>query len=87
MKDNYNMCPLNTMLDFPITYQHASVLCQSLCACLHQKVKKASFLFINIKYLPKRESTHANVQSLSLKRKEGIQSRSVLTCMHNCLKV
>ena len=29
---------VNIILDFPITYRNASVLCQLECACLHKTV-------------------------------------------------
>jgi len=55
---------VNIILDFPITYLNASVLSQTECACLYQTVTMAVFFFLNNgKELPKRESTHANVQS------------------------
>ena len=47
----------------PITYNNVSVLCNSECACLHQTVNRVVFVIKVMKYLPKRESTHANVQS------------------------
>ena len=31
------------ILDFPVTYRNASVLCQSECACLHKTVNMAVF--------------------------------------------
>jgi len=31
------------ILDFPITYRNASVICQSECACLHKTVNMAVF--------------------------------------------
>ena len=31
------------ILDFPITYRNASVLCQSECACLHKTVNMVVF--------------------------------------------
>ena len=31
------------ILDFPITYRHASVFCQSECACLHKTVNMVVF--------------------------------------------
>jgi len=34
------------ILDFPITYRNASVLCQSSCACLHKTVNMVVF-FVN----------------------------------------
>jgi len=34
---------VNIVLDFPITYNNASVLCQKECACLHQKVNIVVF--------------------------------------------
>ena len=41
-----------------------SVLCQSDCACPHKTVNMVVFFFkYDVKYLPKRESKLANVQS------------------------
>ena len=34
---------ITILLDFPITYRNASVLCQSECACLHKTLKMAVF--------------------------------------------
>ena len=31
------------ILDFPITYRNASVICQSVCACLHKTVNIVVF--------------------------------------------
>ena len=31
------------ILDFPVTYRNASVLCQSECACLHKTVNMVVF--------------------------------------------
>ena len=31
------------LLDFPLTYRNASVLCQSECACLHKTVNRVVF--------------------------------------------
>ena len=36
---------VNIILDFPITYRNASVLCQSECACLHQTVNIVPVVF------------------------------------------
>ena len=55
---------VNIISDFPITYKNASVLYQSEFTCLHQTVNMVVFFPKKKgKYLPKRESTHANVQS------------------------
>ena len=42
VKDN-NIFPCLLILDFPITYRNASVLCQSECPCLHKIVKMVVF--------------------------------------------
>ena len=34
---------VNIILDFPITYRNASVICQSECACLHKTVNMVVF--------------------------------------------
>ena len=49
------------ILDFPITYTSASVLCQSECPCLHKTVNMLVF-FAKSNENPKRETTHANLQ-------------------------
>ena len=55
---------VNIILDFPVTYRNDSVVCQSECTCLHKTVNMVVFFTKKItKYLPKRESNHANVQS------------------------
>jgi len=38
VKDNNIIVHVYIILDFPITYRNASVLCQSECPCLHQTV-------------------------------------------------
>jgi len=50
------------ILDFLITYRNTSMRCQSECACLHKTVNMVKQLLKVVK-IPKRESTHANVQS------------------------
>ena len=37
------------ILDFPITYRNASVLCQSECTCLHKTVNMVVFFVISNK--------------------------------------
>ena len=39
----YIYVQVNIILDFPITYKNASVLCQIECACLHQTVNRVFF--------------------------------------------
>jgi len=39
----FNVKDIN-ILDFPITFRNASVLCQSECICLHKTVNMAVFL-------------------------------------------
>jgi len=52
------------ILDFLITYKNASVLCQSECSYLQKTVYMVVFVVKrNESTYPKRESTHANVQS------------------------
>jgi len=53
---------VNIILDFPITYKNASVLCQLEYECLHKIVNTLVFL---IKY------DENSCTELSLKRKEG----------------
>ena len=42
IKDTY-ILPFYLILDFPITYRNAYVLCQSECACLHKTVNMVVF--------------------------------------------
>ena len=59
------------VLDFPITYRNALVLCQSEHACLHITVNTVVFFVkSNENTYPKRESTHANVQSCPYNEKK-----------------
>jgi len=59
---------VNIILDFPITYKNASDRMRMSTS----NSKHSSFLYKQIwKYLPKMESTHANVQSCpSIKKRE-----------------
>ena len=41
------------VLDVPITYKNASVLCQSECACLHKTVNMVFFVKSNENTYPK----------------------------------
>jgi len=63
VKDN-NIFPCYILLDFPITYINASVLCQTECACLHQIVNMVVF-FVNCNEntYTKRRALMQNVQS------------------------
>ena len=47
------------ILDFPITYRNAPVICKTECTCLHKTVNMVVF-FVKSN---ENESTHANVQS------------------------
>ena len=61
---------VNIILDFPITYENASVLCQSECAWLHQTVNMVVFLFKIIMKMPSQKEEHScKCAKLSLKRK------------------
>ena len=56
-------CLHNIRLSY-ITYRNDSVLCQSECTCLHKTVNMVVFFVkSNENTYPKRESTHADVQS------------------------
>ena len=46
------------MLDFPISYRNASVLCQSECACLHKTVNMVVF------FVKSNENTYPNGRAL-----------------------
>ena len=53
------------ILDFPITYTNASVLCHSECTCLHRTVNMVVF-FSKMMKIPTQKGEH------SCKCKEGI---------------
>jgi len=58
---------VNLKIDFPITYQNDSVLCQSECACLHQTVNMVVF-FLKIIKIPTLKGQHScKCTGLSLK--------------------
>jgi len=83
---------VNIILDFPLTYKTASMIFQSECACLHQTANMAVVFFYNKKYLPKRESTHADVKSCPSNETKECSSmcniynsnRSKLLCYITC---
>ena len=56
------MFHVNIILDFPITYRNATVLCQSECACLHKTVNMVVF-FVKSNENTYPKGTHANVHS------------------------
>ena len=61
------------ILNFPIIYRNASVLCQSDCTCLHKTVNMAVwFVKSNENTYPKRESVCANVQSCPINEKREL---------------
>ena len=49
---------VNVILDFPITYRNASVLCQSECACLHKTVNMVVF------FVKSNENTYTKGRAL-----------------------
>ena len=53
------------ILDFPITYRNASLLCQSECTCLHKTVNILDLLKVMKIPTQKVESTLANVKEKS----------------------
>ena len=58
------------ILDFPVTYRNAAMLCQSEMHMFTGNSKHGSLLCKKKrKYLPKRESIHAKCTELSLKRR------------------
>ena len=48
------------ILDFPITYRNASVLCQSECTCLHKTVTKRLLVF----FVKSNENTYPKGRAL-----------------------
>ena len=66
---------VNIILDFPITYRHASVLCQSECPCLHKTVNMVVFFVKHNEntYQKGRALMNANVQSCP-SNKDGIET-------------
>jgi len=49
------------ILDFPITYRNASVLCQSECACLHKTVNIVVF------FVKRNENIYSKGRAVSCK--------------------
>ena len=49
---------VNIILDFPITYRNASVLCQSECAWLHKTVNMVVFC-LKIMKIPTKKGEHS----------------------------
>jgi len=49
------------ILDFPITYNNASVLCQSECTCLHETVNMVVF------FVKSNENTYSKRRALMQK--------------------
>ena len=83
VKDN-NIYPWYILLDLYIAYRNASVLCQSDCGCLHKTVNIVVFYVKKWwKYLPKREVTHANVQSCPSKEKRELVSQQLCSSTTN----
>jgi len=69
---------VNIILDLPITYNNAAVLCQSECACLHKTVNMVVF-FEKSKENTYPEGEHScKCTDLSLKRIECITCQSFL---------
>jgi len=67
---------VNIILDFPVTYKNASVLCQSECACLHKTINMVVFFVkSNENTFHKRESTHANVRNCPYDEKREFLDR------------
>ena len=64
------------ILDFPITYRNASVLCQSECACLHKTVNIV--VFFAKRSTQKGEQSHANVQSCPYNEKREFKTDLLL---------
>ena len=57
---------LYIILDFPITYENASVICQPDCACLHKTVNMEVF------FVKSNENTYPKGRALMQMYKGGI---------------
>jgi len=76
--NNIVLCLHNIRLSYNIIL-HASVLCQSECACLHKTVNMVVSLFKVIKIpTQKGEHCHANVQSCPYTKRGNCVSHSVM---------
>ena len=53
----FNVKDIN-ILDFPITFRNASVLCQSECICLHKTVNMAVFFWLKVMKIPTQKDEH-----------------------------
>jgi len=49
---------VHIIIDFPVTYRNASVLCQSECTCLHKTVNMVVF------FIKSNENTYPKGRSL-----------------------
>ena len=54
----FNVKDIN-ILDFPITFRNASVLCQSECICLHKTVNMAVFVLLKVMKIPTQKDEHS----------------------------
>jgi len=73
------------ILDFPITYRNASVLCQSDCACLHQTVNIVVFFTEKTMAISTQKAEHScKCTELSLKRKSLLADESSLVMFTSC---
>ena len=64
------------LLDFPITYRNASVLCQSECTCLHQTVDMVVFFWKMMKTPTQKGDQSYTFTKLSLYKKYRIDTRA-----------
>ena len=72
---------LYIMLDFPITYTNASVLCQTECTCLHQTVNMVVF------FVKSNENTYSKGRALmQMYRVVPITKRELLKLLYNCFR-
>ena len=60
------------ILDIPITYRNASVLCQSECTCLHKTVNMVVF------FVKSNENTYPKVRALQIYRVVPITKRELI---------
>ena len=67
------------ILDYPIIYTNASVLCQSECTCLHQTVNMVVF------FVKSNENTYSKGRALmQIYRVVPITKRELLKLLYNC---
>ena len=68
-----NYVHVNIILDFPITYKNAKVLCQSVCACSHQTVNMVVFFTKKMKIPTQKGEQSCKMYIVVHQTKKGIK--------------